>query len=122
MAQREEERRKYIRLNALVDVACTKHPQEQGKETSFRLSKNISKEGICLIIYEEVKKGDLMDLKIYLPNTKVPIEAMARVAWFSEFIIGDTIGKRFDVGMEFTKISEADKDKISQYIFSHKIV
>jgi c-di-GMP-binding flagellar brake protein YcgR len=117
----QDERRRYARLNALVDVACNKHPLKPGKKSSLRLSKNISKEGICLIVYEKVNKGDLMDLKVYFPDTKVPVQVLARVVWVSEFTIGDAIGKRYDVGFEFMKIKEADKNKISQYVFSHKI-
>jgi c-di-GMP-binding flagellar brake protein YcgR len=115
----QEERRKYVRLNTLVDVAYNKHTRKPQEESSLRLSKNISKEGICLIVYEEFKKDDLLDLKIYFPNVKTPIDALARVAWVSEFSIGDSIGKRYDVGIEFIKISESDKDKIDQYVFSH---
>jgi c-di-GMP-binding flagellar brake protein YcgR len=119
MALPYEERRRYVRLNALVDVAYNKHPHSQEEESLLRLSKNISKGGICLIVYDELKKDDLLDLKIFLPDTRTPVEALGQVVWASEFIIGDKIGKRYDVGIEFVKISDKDKDRIDQYVFSH---
>jgi len=113
-----EERRKYVRLNTLVDVAYQKHQPEVEKELS--LSKNISKGGICLIAYEKLKKFDLLDLKLYLPGARAPINAVGKVVWTEEFIIGDiSTGRRFDVGIEFMKISPEDKKKIDQYVFGH---
>ena len=119
MALPQDERRRYARLNALVDVAYNRHPHEPETESLLRLSKNISKGGICLIVYDELKKDDLLDLKIFLPDTNNPVEAMGQVVWASEFIIGDKIGKRYDVGIEFVKISDKDKDRIDRYVFSH---
>lgn len=119
MAIPQEERRRYVRLNALVDVTYNRHPHKPQEESSLRVSKNISKGGICLIVYEEFKKDDLLDLKIYLPETKIPVEAQARVAWVAEFSIGDKIGKRYDLGVEFIKISDSDIDRIDRYVFSH---
>lgn len=116
----QEDRRRFVRLNALVDVAYNKHPSKPGEEPSLRLSKNISKGGICLIVYEEFKKDDLLDLKICFTGAKTPIKAVARVVWVSEFTIGDNIGKRYDVGIEFIKISDSDREKIDQYVFSHR--
>ncbi len=120
MALSQEERRRYVRLNALVDVAYNKHPRKPGEESMLRLSKNISKGGICLIVYEEFKKDDLLDLKICFTGAKTPIKAVARVVWVSEFTIGDKIGKRYDMGIEFVKISDSDRGKIEQYVFSHR--
>lgn len=119
MALQNEERRKYARLNALVDVAYNKHPHRPEEESLLRLSKNISKGGICLIVYDQLKKDDLLDLRIFLPDAFNPVEAVGQVVWAAEFVIGDKIGKRFDVGIEFVKISDADRDRIDQYVFSH---
>ena len=119
MSLPQEDRRKYVRLNALVDVAYNKHQHKPEEEAMLQLSRNISKGGICLILYEEFKRDDFLDLKIYLPDIKTPVEAVAQIVWVSEFIIGDAIGKRYDVGMEFIKISDSDKDRIDKYVFSH---
>lgn len=112
-----EEKRKFVRLNTLVDVTYSKKPPSATKKIS--ISKNISKGGICLVVYEELKESQILDLKIYLPEDKAPVSGVGRVAWVKEFIIGDSsTGKRFDVGIEFIKMSEEDKNKINKYVFS----
>jgi c-di-GMP-binding flagellar brake protein YcgR len=113
-----EERRKFIRLNALTDVSYTKHPPKE--KIKLSLAKNISTGGICLIVYEEIKKSEILDLKIYIPEGKLPVNAIGRVAWVKEFIIGDASqGKRYDVGIEFIKIKKEDIDRINKYVFNH---
>ncbi len=114
----EQEKRKFARLNALVDVVYTKYPTAAKEELS--LTKNISKGGICLIVYEDLKESDVLNLKIFLPGDKIAINAMGRVVWVKEFTIGDIPeGKRSDVGIEFIKISEDDLSRVNKYVFSH---
>jgi hypothetical protein len=112
----QEERRKFRRFNVLADVVYNKRLSlEKGR---LSLTKNISKGGICLIVYEELKELDLLDLKIYLPESKTPISAVGRVVWVRDFIIGDiAYGKRFDIGIEFIEINEKDLNQLDKYLF-----
>jgi c-di-GMP-binding flagellar brake protein YcgR len=113
-----ENRRKFVRLNMLADVFYKKRSLLRMKKLST--SKNISKGGICLIAYEDLRKGDLLDLKIYLSDDKKAITGIGKVAWTKEFVIGDVFkGKRYDVGVEFIKINDTDLSKIDRYVFSH---
>jgi len=112
-----QERRKFRRLNTLVDVTYAKHTSSEKEKLS--LTKNISQGGICLILYDEIKSSDLLDIKIYLPDDKNPIIALGKVAWVKEFIVGsETRGKRYDAGIEFIKINEKDREKIDSYVFT----
>ena len=112
-----KERRKFVRLNAQVDIVYAKHKSPE--KVKLSLTKNISKGGICLICYEEVKKSDLLDLKIHLPECKRPINAIGRVVWVKEFTIsGIPDGKRFDAGIEFIKINNKHLRRIEKYIFT----
>jgi c-di-GMP-binding flagellar brake protein YcgR len=114
----KQERRKFVRLNTLVDVVYNKVSPAQKVEVS--LTKNISKGGICLIAYDELKVSDKLDLNIYLPEDKTPVHAIGRVAWVQDFVICNIPnGKRFDVGIEFTHINEQDLEKIDKHVFSH---
>lgn len=121
--ENQQERRRFVRLNALVDVIYKRLPfsEEKEAEEELSLTKNISKGGICLIVYEELKESDILDLEICLPEDKIPINATGRVVWAKKFIIGDPIkGKRFDVGIEFMEIKEEDLNRIDKYIFNFK--
>jgi len=112
-----QERRKFVRLNTLVDVVYNKVSPSQKVEVS--LTKNISKGGICLIAYDELKVSDNLDLNIYLPEDKTPLHVIGRVAWVKDFVICNIPnGKRFDVGIEFITITEEDEKKIDKYVFS----
>ncbi len=116
--QVQEERRKFVRLNLLVDIIYHRH-QELKKE-KISLIKNISTGGICLIVYEELNESEVLDLEIYPPEDTVPIKAVGRVVWVKEFIIGDPAkGRRFDVGIEFIKIDENDINRVNKYVFTH---
>jgi len=116
MANREE-RRKFPRFNLLVDVSFKK--KASFKKEKFSVTKNISGVGVCLISYEELKEGDDLELKVFMPESKKPMKVMGRVAWVRQFIIGDPQeGMRYDVGVEFLDISEEEKEKINQHLFS----
>jgi len=115
--ERQEERRKFVRLNTWVDITYKKKTSDRKLEDSLlRGAKNISQGGICLIAYEPLKVGDILELQIYLPDQPIPIEVVGKVVWVQEFFIGDY--KRYDVGVEFIEISEEKRNLIGKYVFS----
>lgn len=111
----EDERRKFARLSVLADIILKK--RELAPEEIISLTRNISKGGICFIVYEPVEESQIIDLTIYLPG-EAPIKAVGKVAWVNEFTIGDTERKRYDVGLEFIEISDKDKALIDKYVFT----
>jgi c-di-GMP-binding flagellar brake protein YcgR len=112
-----EERRRFVRLNILADVIYKKVTPANREKLS--LTKNISKGGICLIVYEELKEEDILELEIYLPEDKNPILAKGRIVWIKEFIVGDlSKGKRYDTGIEFIEANDEDLNKIDKYVFA----
>lgn len=110
-------KRRFVRLNVLpliegVFVQCRYLEKERAS-----LIKDISKGGICLILYEEVKSLDVLDLKISLPDEKNPINAIGRVCWVKEIVVSRKPKKsRFEVGVEFIEIDKEDRKKIANYI------
>ena len=95
---KQEEKRRFVRLNALVDVLYTRSPTTEEKELT--LTKNISKGGICLIAYEDLKENEVLSLKIFLPEEKAAINAVGKVVWVKEFVVGeDYKNRRFDAGV-----------------------
>jgi c-di-GMP-binding flagellar brake protein YcgR len=112
------ERRKFSRLNILVDVSYAK--KDSLSSDNLTLTKNISKGGICFVGYEKLNESDVIDLKIFLPGEKLPIAATAKVVWVKEFVIGDpSRGVRYDVGVEFIAIQEGNIKKFDNYMQSH---
>ena len=110
------ERRKFPRLNAVVNVEYSIIGEGPLKYTES--TKNIGAGGICLIVYEEIKINTLLSLKFFLPDSNEPIQAKGRVVWKGEFSISSDQIRRYDLGIEFVEIGEEDRERISKYVFT----
>ena len=111
-----EERRKFPRLNLAVDINYSLLQKEPSLEVEVQ-SKNISAGGICLIVYEKLKIGDSLVLVINLPDGEHPIQVKGIIKWIGEFILSADNKNSWDVGVEFKGIKEADREKLSKYVF-----
>ncbi len=121
MPDQPDEKRKFSRLSVLADVVYTK--KIIGEREKLTFAKNIGQGGICLITYEEVKESDVLELKITLPDEKEAINILGKAVWVKKFSLGEVMGnERFDVGIEFIRISDIDRQKVDKYIFSHSPV
>ncbi len=116
-----DDRRKFPRFSLLVDVSVSKHASSEKEK--ILPSKNISQGGVCVIAFEQPNMGDLMDLKIRLPEMNDEIKIMGKVVWVREFSIGATQrSQRFEVGMEFIGLSDSAFELINKYLYNnHKV-
>ena len=114
-----DERRKFPRLNVAVDVAWGRASEEASpRKKARRATKNISAGGICLIVYDEVKVGERLNLLLTLPTGRT-IRAVGCVVWASAFeVSGDQERDRHDIGSEFVEIDNADRKEIQNFIWS----
>jgi hypothetical protein len=92
----EPERRKFKRLSfgAAVDYAATGRAPDGFVSTS---SKNLSTGGVCIITFEQLNVGDVIDMRIALPRFAFLgkrferyLYAQGRVIWTNALRIGDT--------------------------------
>ncbi|NQS99516.1 MAG: PilZ domain-containing protein [Candidatus Omnitrophica bacterium] len=111
-----QERRHFPRLVAAVDVEYKVLPEGARPQTET-VTKNIGAGGICLIVYEKVEVGRILNLKLHLPDTNLVVQAKGKVLWSSYFTMERDARDRYDLGIEFTEISESDQQKLSLYIF-----
>jgi c-di-GMP-binding flagellar brake protein YcgR len=111
-----DERRVFPRLDASVDVEYN-ILEKEGKRKRRSVSKNISVGGICLIVYEKIDVGDILALKIHLTDVDYIIEVEGRVVWSSHFTMNSDRRDRYDLGIEFVKISDSAQKILSQYVF-----
>ena len=114
------ERRKFPRLQISVDTEYTISLDNVSAQKQTIKTKNISIGGICIIVYEDVKTGSILDLKFKLSNNNSVIEAKGIVVWTNSFKISTEDKTNYELGIEFTKISDIDRDIISKYILSFK--
>jgi c-di-GMP-binding flagellar brake protein YcgR len=110
------ERRRFLRLQEAIDVVYKKHLVTDKEKVL--LTKNIGAGGICLRVYgDELSEGDMLDLKIYLPEPDGIITAVGKVVWRKEIYTNDVSQtKRLDVGIEFTEIRPQDRKRINKYV------
>ncbi len=109
-----QEKRKYPRLKAAVDVKYT----VIGKPGEIKVfSQDISAGGLCIITEEQLVADTPLQLKIRIPDLKDPIAALARVVWQQKGEAGGERAKEyFKTGIEFTGISDFDRFNINRYI------
>lgn len=109
------ERRQFPRLVTTVDIGYSILDKKQTEEKT--VAKNIGAGGICLIVYEKIAIGTLLDLRLHLGDINSTVKAKGKVIWSSYFTVGSDERERYDLGIEFTEIAESDRQKISQYVF-----
>jgi c-di-GMP-binding flagellar brake protein YcgR len=112
-----KERRKYVRLEASVEVHYTVIGQPGAIEA---FSKNISAGGLCITAKEEIVSETPLQIQIRIPDLKDPIRALARVVWQKKreaAVEGSETG--YDTGIEFTGISDFDRFNINRYVLNH---
>ena len=111
----QEERRKYPRLKIVVDVDYNIHLDEASCENKKTKSKNISSGGICIFVSEDIKLGSILDLNFKLTNDDPIIKTKGLVVWTNSFEVQSERQTIYELGIEFTEISESDKALINKY-------
>lgn len=96
------EQRAFPRLPLDVEVGF------QGR--AMARSRNISKEGICLIAEERPEVGKILNLNFFLPGTAAPVQAYARVMWVKE-----ASEHYCEFGLKFWEIDEDDEKRLNEY-------
>lgn len=104
-----KERRKYIRVNTALKFNY-RVKDSSGTEREA-LTKNISPGGINASVNKAIKKGDWLELAIYLPGSGQPIIAAAKVIWTADEKAG-----KIDVGIKFEEIEPHMKNKFLEYL------
>ena len=114
-----KEKREFARLdlNVKVDWKRTLATSEPEQEFSDK-TKNISAGGLCLVVYEKLDIGEILEIELELPS-KETIKAEGKVVWISEYEIeGEEEETIYDIGVQFVKISDEEREEISQFVFA----
>jgi len=104
------ERRKYVRINKILVVSY------QVVKTLMRpgaMSRDISKGGIRLVLSQNLKCGDVLDIEIFIIEGEPPMKALGVVVWTK---VRESRQDPFEVGIEFTKIDPLDRLRLFNYL------
>ena len=109
MAKRNAERRRYLRVEVPVELRVIAKNIIIDKVKA----KNISPLGIRFETKEPLKEGDVVDLTLTLPDTNNPVHIQGKVIWQKKISLEDNAP--LDIGCEFTKIEEDNKNTFLKY-------
>ena len=114
-----KENREFARLDLNVKVDWKKINETTKPKQEFSdKTKNISAGGLCLVVYEKLNIGEKVQIEMELPSKEV-INAEGKVVWISEYeISGREEETIYDIGVEFVKISQKERDEINKFVFA----
>jgi c-di-GMP-binding flagellar brake protein YcgR len=113
-----QERRRFVRLDVNVTVRWNKITEGAVQVTS--INKDISENGICLIVEDELSAGDTLQMEMELPTKKI-IHSVGQVVWASPFVILGSGERKFNAGIEFIKLNDEDRQELGKFIY-HSLV
>ncbi|KPK38945.1 MAG: hypothetical protein AMJ78_09240 [Omnitrophica WOR_2 bacterium SM23_29] len=106
------EKRKYMRFDVPVDIeymVTVSTLSIEGTSTT----KNLSREGMQLILDKDLPPGTEIDIKIRIPEDVAPIYAKGIIVW------NDKLEKKGEpnVGIKFVQISPFDRNRILEHVY-----
>ena len=108
------EKRHFSRLPFVAEVRC-RALSGNGGGPLMGSSRNISRNGIGIVLNRRHPVGTMLNLSFRLPNETKPFRTRGKIAWVDEFTVGPD--KAFDTGIEFLDVDEAKSDAIEQRMF-----
>jgi c-di-GMP-binding flagellar brake protein YcgR len=105
------ERRKFIRLQAPIGISYKPMKKGRAPKPTISLIRNIGGGGIRFVVREELRMGELIEMKIEIPNVTGPIRAVGEVIWFE----GSADGSG-EAGIRFREIDAKDLHRILEYV------
>lgn len=77
-------------------------------------TKDISALGVRFTTNENLKEDSNLEITLKLPNAQNPVHASGRIAWLKKLNLEDNTP--FDVGIEFLRIEEDNKNTFLKYL------
>lgn len=115
------QRRGYFRLEQTLDLKYSIHANKDHLEICSlpikpppkkSKTKNISGNGLLILMTEKLDKGELLDVELIFSNTIVKILVQVTYCCTSENVF-----YKYQAGVKFLKISKKDQDFLVRFIF-----
>lgn len=108
------EKRKYIRLIAPIGVTYQLLRKNRRQGTHKSLIRDLSGGGLSLVVYEEMRAGDLLELEIQVPHLEEPVPAVGEVVWYVHSKGMDREVR--EAGLRFRDIQAGELHHILEYV------
>jgi hypothetical protein len=112
-----EERRKFVRLNARLPVACVVLPDAGAQPVTTR---DVSGGGARLFVERELGPGTSLQVALELPGLERPVHALGEVVWSetSETAAAGERQRSIEAGIRWSEISPQDRDALAALVAS----
>ncbi len=76
-------------MNTKIEFSVIKKSQNEAMKHKYAgICRNVSAEGLCFASEKKMKRGDLLLLDVYAPNTKKPVRMEGWVRWSRKLMRG----------------------------------
>ena len=113
------ENRKFIRLRAPLPVEYRLIKKHKRQKTFTSVIKNISVGGLRLVLKEEARHGDLMEVRIRVPYLQEPVLLLGDVVWSVGSKNKDNV--ICEAGIRFQDANPLELNKILDFVYSAAI-
>jgi len=110
-----KERRRFKRFDAYMSVKCALPSQESAKSYTVGLTKDLSRDGICVSSSQSIPHGSVLNIEIDIPDDPRPICTTGKVMWARNGSAEEGI----DHGIRFMNIDPIDKFRVLDYAYNH---
>ena len=111
MSKSLEEKRRYLRLNNALTI---EYRLPDSNKVYTATTKDISALGVRFTTNEKLQEGSGVEITLNLPNIQSAIHVSGRIAWLKKISSGDNIA--VEVGIEFLKVEEDNKNTFLRYL------
>ncbi|MGH7198578.1 MAG: PilZ domain-containing protein [Candidatus Omnitrophota bacterium] len=108
------ERRKFIRLPAPIGISYKPLKKGRSGKPTVSFIRNIGGGGVRFVAKDELRPGDLLDIRIEIPNVTDPVRAVGEVVWYTES--DDRRREAGEAGIKFREIDPKDLHRILEYV------
>ena len=108
------ERRKTERIKTRLTTVFT----VRGSSKEHRaLTQDLGGNGMCFVLEERLRLGDLLEVKLMLPDVDQPIALVAEVIWTEQIeeVRKSYQDPRMRVGVKFTQLNPKDRELLVRY-------
>ena len=110
------ENRKFIRLKSPLPVEYSLIKKHKRQKKYISIMRNVSVGGLSLLLKEEVRIGDLIQVDIRVPHWVSPVRVVGDVIWHSPSREREKTAPA--AGVRFREVNPAELNKILDYVYS----
>lgn len=121
------QRRNYYRFDCNLDAKYSIISELKKEETNTSdipppeiktaLTKNISGNGACIVVDDELLNGANLEVDIFL-SKNLPVKAKCRIVRVS--VIPSSRGKKYEIGLFFMELTKKGQDDVVKFIFERQ--